>query len=129
MEEKGKNMEHILKLQPKYFDYINTGTKKIELRLYDEKRQKINIGDTIIFKKEPELEINIKAKVIGLLIYNSFDEIVKDFNIEILADKEMSKEKLLNDLEKYYSLDKQSKFGVVGIKIEKQYLFRKLKKN
>ena len=26
-------MEHILKLQPKYFDYINDGTKRIELRL------------------------------------------------------------------------------------------------
>ena len=46
-------MEHILKLQPKYFDYINNGTKRIELRLYDEKRQKIDIGDTIIFQKEP----------------------------------------------------------------------------
>lgn len=31
-------MEHIYKLQPKYFDYINKGTKRIELRLYDEKR-------------------------------------------------------------------------------------------
>lgn len=43
-------MEHILKLQPKYFDYINNGTKRIELRLYDKKRQKIAIGDTIIFQ-------------------------------------------------------------------------------
>ena len=42
-------MKHILKLQPKYFDYINDGTKRIELRLYDEKRQKINIGDIIVF--------------------------------------------------------------------------------
>ena len=24
-------MEHILKLQPKYFDYINNGTKRVEL--------------------------------------------------------------------------------------------------
>ena len=31
-------MEQILKLQPKYFDYINEGTKIIELRLFDEKR-------------------------------------------------------------------------------------------
>ena len=112
-------MEHTLKLQPKYFDYINTGTKRVELRLYDEKRQKINIGDTIIFKREPELEINLKVKVIALLWYNSFDELLKDFNIEILADKTITKEELLNDLEKYYTLDKQSKYGVVGIKIEK----------
>ena len=112
-------MKHVLKLQPKYFDYINTGTKRIELRLYDEKRQKINIGDTIIFKKEPELEKNLKVKVIALLRYNSFDELLKDFNIEILADKTITKEELLNDLEKYYTIDKQLKYGIVGIKIEK----------
>lgn len=63
MEE--NNMEHILKLKPKYFNYINNGTKRIELRLYDEKRQTINIGDTIIFQREPELEITMKTKVIG----------------------------------------------------------------
>ena len=50
-------MEHILKLQPKYFDYINKGTKRIELRLYDEKRQKIAIGDTIIFLSNKKLVV------------------------------------------------------------------------
>lgn len=52
-------MEHILKLKPKYFNYIKNGTKRIELRLYDEKRQTINIGDTIIFQREPELGVTI----------------------------------------------------------------------
>ena len=56
-------MEHILKLQPKYFDYINNGTKRIELRLYDEKRQKIAIGDTIIFQKEPEIKIGAALQI------------------------------------------------------------------
>ena len=91
-------MEHILKIQPKYFDYINNGTKKVEVRLYDEKRQKINIGDTIIFKKEPELEVTMKVKVIGLLRYNIFEELFKDFDIEMLADKSMTKQELLNVL-------------------------------
>ena len=40
-------MEHKLKLQSKYFRYINDGTKRVELRLYDEKRKNINIGDII----------------------------------------------------------------------------------
>ena len=57
-------MEHTLKLKPKYFNYINEGTKRIELRLYDEKRKKINIGDTIVFQKETELDTMIKVKVI-----------------------------------------------------------------
>ena len=45
-------MEHELKLQPNFFNYVKYGTKRIELRLYDEKRQKINIGDTIIFRQK-----------------------------------------------------------------------------
>ncbi len=34
-------MEHILKLKPKYFNYINNGTKRIELRLYDKKDKRL----------------------------------------------------------------------------------------
>ena len=112
-------MEHILKLQPKYFDFINNGTKRIELRLYDEKRQKINIGDTILFQNEPELEITLKVKVIGLLRYDSFDNLFKDFDISILADKSMTKKELLNVLEEFYTPKKQKTYGVLGIRIEK----------
>ena len=112
-------MEHILKLQPKYFDYINNGTKRIELRLYDEKRQKIAIGDTIIFQKEPELETTMQVKVIGLLRYNTFEELFRDFDIEMMADKSMTKKELLSVLEEFYTPEKQKKYGVVGIRIEK----------
>ena len=117
MEE--KNMEHILKLKPKYFNYINKGTKRIELRLYDEKRKKINIGDTIIFQKEPELDITMKVKVIGLLRYNTFEELFEDFNIEIMADKSMTKQDLLDVLQEFYSIEKQKQYGVLGIRIKK----------
>ena len=116
---KFKDKENILKLQPKYFDYINEGTKRIELRLYDEKRQKINIGDTIVFKKEPELTISMEVKVIGLLRYNTFEDLFKDFDIEIMADKLVTKQELLNILNEFYTKDEQSKYGVVGIRIEK----------
>ena len=112
-------MEHILKLQPKYFDYIDKGTKRIELRLYDEKRKKINIGDTIIFRKEPELEIEMKVKVIGLLRYNTFKELFEDFNIEVMADKSMTKQELLDVLEEFYTPEKQMEYGIIGIRIEK----------
>lgn len=112
-------MEHVLKLQPEYFEYINNGTKRIELRLYDEKRQKINIGDIIVFRKEPELEITLKVKVIGLLRYDSFKKLFEDFDIEILADKSMNKKELLNTLEEFYTVEEQGKYGVLGIRVEK----------
>lgn len=112
-------MEHILKLRPKYFDYINNGTKRIELRLYDEKRKKIDIGDTIIFKKEPELIDIIKVKVIGLYRCDSFENLFKDFNISIMADISMTKKELLSVLEEFYTIEEQKKYGVLGIRIEK----------
>ena len=112
-------MEHILKLQPKFFDYINNGTKRIELRLYDEKRQKINIGDTIVFKREPKLDVTMKVKVIGLLRYSKFEELIEDFDIEMLADRSMKKQELLDVLEEFYTKEEQEKYGVLGIRFEK----------
>ena len=112
-------MEHELKLQPRYYEYILNGSKDIEIRLYDEKRQKINIGDIIILKKEPELNENFKVKVVGLLRYENFDRLFEDFTIDRLADKSMEKSELLEELEKFYTKEKQKEYGVLGIRIEK----------
>ena len=82
---------HKLKLQEKYYDYIKENKKIYEIRLNDEKRQLIKIGDIIEFKKEPDLNDSFKAKVVGLLRYTSFEEMFKDFDISILADKSITK--------------------------------------
>lgn len=111
-------MKHEMKLQPEYFNFILNGTKRIEIRLYDEKRQQIKIGDTIKFLKEPELKESFNARVVGLLRYNSFEEMFKDFDISILSDKSMTKEELISVLEQFYTKDKQEKYGVLGIRIE-----------
>lgn len=111
-------MKHEMKLQPKYFEYILNGTKRIEIRLNDEKRQLINIGDEIEFVKEPELTEKFSVKVVGLLRYNSFNEMFKDFDIKMLADESMTKEELMDVLEEFYTKEKQEKYGVLGIRIE-----------
>lgn len=111
-------MIHEMKLQPKYYNYILNGTKRIEVRLYDEKRSQIKIGDTIKFLKEPELKESFNVKVIGLLSYNSFKEMFEDFDISILSDKSMTKEELISVLEEFYTKEKQEQYGVLGIRIE-----------
>lgn len=112
-------MLHQMKLQPKYFDYIQNGTKRIELRLNDEKRSIIQLGDEIEFLKEPELKENMKVKVSGLLRYQNFSDLFKDFDISILSDKSMTKEELLNVLQEFYTIEKQKEYGILGIRIEK----------
>ena len=108
---------HEMKLQPEYYNFIKSGTKRIELRLNDEKRQLINIGDKIIFFKEPSLDESFEAIVVDLFHYSSFVELFEDFDISILSDKSMSKQELLSTLEKFYTPEKQLKYGVLGIKI------------
>ncbi len=110
---------HEMKLRPKYYDFILNGTKRIEIRLNDEKRQKISLGDKIRFHKDPSaLEEYFDATVIGLLRYNTFEELFKDHDITLLADKSLTKEELLKVLEEFYPKEEQAKYGVLGIRIE-----------
>lgn len=111
-------MIHEMKLQPKYYDYILKGTKRIEIRLNDEKRQAIKLGDKIKFLKEPNLNESFEVKVIGLLKYSSFEDLFKDFDISILSDKSMTKNELISVLEEFYPKEKQCQTGVLGIRIE-----------
>ena len=111
-------MIHEMKLQPKYYDYILKGTKRIEIRLNDEKRQAIKLGDKIRFLKEPNLNESFEAKVIGLLKYSSFEDLFKDFDVSILSDKSMTKDELISALKEFYPKEKQSQTGVLGIRIE-----------
>ena len=105
-----------MNLQPKYFDFIKDGTKRIELRLYDEKRRSIQLGDIIEFAKSDDEKF--KAEVVGLLRYNSFADLFEDFDISILADSSMTKQELLEVLGEFYSEEKQAEFGVIGIRIK-----------
>mgnify|MGYP001018723597 FL=1 len=107
---------HQMNLQSKYFDFIKNGTKRIELRLYDEKRQQIKLGDSIEFSKSENEKF--KVRVIGLLRYETFSDLFNDFNISVLADQSMTKQELLNVLQEFYTPEEQAQYGVLGIRLE-----------
>ena len=67
-------MAHHMKLNPEPFFKIQNGTKTIELRLYDEKRQKIKTGDRIVFTNTETAE-TIEANVKDIFVFDSFDEL------------------------------------------------------
>ena len=98
------------------FELIKNGSKTIELRLYDEKRQMINIGDTITFESRSDGD-KIQVKVIALHKYPSFEELYKHFDKVSMGYKD-DEEADPKDMELYYSSEEQSKYGVVGIEVE-----------
>lgn len=108
-------MEHKMKLKEGPFKSIKSGSKTVELRLYDEKRSKIKIGDIIEFTNINDGEV-LWVDVISLHRYNSFEELYKDFDKVSLGYRE-DEEANYRDMEEYYPIEEQAKYGVVGIKL------------
>lgn len=105
-----------MKLNPEPFNKIAKGTKTIELRLYDNKRRAISLGDTIIFIREPERTQQLMARVVGLLHYSSFRDLIYDFPAECFGGSDSAE--VLDGMRKYYSQQDEQRYGVLGIKIE-----------
>ena len=108
---------HEMKLDNKPFELIKNGSKTIEMRLYDEKRQSIKIGDIIEFTNRLTEE-KIKVEVLALHKFANFTKMYANFNKVLLGYKEDEEANPL-DMEKYYSKEEQTKYGVVGIEIKK----------
>lgn len=126
---RGEIMIHIMKIQEQYFHFIKKGTKKYEIRLNDEKRQKIKIGDFIEFQKEPLLEEKIIVEVENMLYYDNFSKLFDDIKFDYLADSSLSKEDLQKDLELFYPIEKQQIYGVVAIQLKKDNIINYSKIN
>ena len=108
---------HQMKLQQNPFDLIKSGEKTIEVRLYDDKRQLIAVGDTIEFSKLPELTETINVVVEALLIYKDFKSLFTDFDANKFGGKGWSIDALVENMHTYYSVEDEQKFGVLGIKV------------
>lgn len=109
---------HHMKLLPQYFEFIKNGTKRLELRLNDEKRRNIRVNDLIIFEKVSEDVEYLETIVKDIHKYSSFKNLLNDFDISLLADKSIKREDLLESLNKIYDVKEQEKYGVLGIEIE-----------
>ena len=111
-------MKHDMRLNDGPFKKIKEGTKTIELRLYDEKRQLLHENDLILFKNRTTDE-ELPVEIIKLHKYPSFEELYKHFD-KISMGYSENEEANPKDMEEYYSIEEQEKYGVVGIEIKKR---------
>ena len=108
-------MTHEMRLDPIPFAAIARGEKTVEMRLYDEKRRAITVGDSILFRERGGSGFLV-ATVVDLHLFPTFRELYATIPKTYLgyrADEEASPE----DMELYYSLADQKSYGVVGIEI------------
>jgi ProFAR isomerase associated superfamily protein len=107
---------HQLKLATEPFNAIISGNKTIESRLYDTKRQKIQIGDRIIFTNRDNSEQTVTTEVVGLLRYATFRDLFSHNNPRKFGGDNV--EWLENQISEFYSIEDQKIYGVIGIEFK-----------
>lgn len=107
----------LIHLDNEYYELIKNETKNIELRLNDEKRKKLKIGDIIEFENRHNQE-KIYCRVVQLHYAETFEELYDYFKENDIKDEQLGNVST-SLLEKFYSKEEQNKYGVVGIEIKK----------
>lgn len=108
-------MIYNMKLYNAPFEMIKRGEKTIELRLNDDKRRKLLLGDTIIFTNTESGE-KLQAEVLELYKFKNFKELYENMDMSKCGYKNGDDISYLH-MNKYYSEEEQSKYGVLGIEI------------
>lgn len=114
-------MNYEMSLFAKPFEKVKSGQQTIEVRLYDEKRRKVNIGDTITFAKLPEREESVTVDVVGLSRFGSFSDLFSSLDkCRIGHPDEYTIEDQINGMREVYPEEREKELGVLGIHIRRQ---------
>ena len=112
---KDTRITHQMKLRPAPFEMIRSGKKTVELRLYDEKRRTIAVGDRIVFTNTDSGE-TLTRRVAALHRFDSFEALYKALPLTQCGYTEENVGAASpSDMEAYYSKEEQEKYGVLGI--------------
>ena len=112
-------MEMIIHLDSDIFDLVDREIKCIEVRVNDEKRRKLQIGDELVFLKRPNDDESIRAVVENLEYYENFVKLIENYSIEEMYLRGYTKEQFLELLKRFYTDEEQKKYGVVAIRFKK----------
>lgn len=100
------------------FAAIKAGTKKIEVRLADEKRSRLQVGDTIEFTDLDTFE-TIRVKVLGLEKFATFKQLFAKYSGTIIGSPE---DESIADLDRenqtIYSRAREMQYGALAIRIQ-----------
>ena len=107
-------MTHKMRLVDFAFKKIKNKEKDIEVRLNDEKRQLINIGDIIEFEHLDTGEL-LKVKVKALHKFKTFKELFEKYPHKRFGLEESDTEIIMDN---FYTKEEQEKYGALGIEIE-----------
>ena len=80
-----KRRVHRMKLLRIYFDKIASGEKTVEMRLMDEKRQEISIGDTVVFSCEDDPARTVTVEVADVQKFSDFSALARCYGTDAVG--------------------------------------------
>lgn len=109
-------MLYKMKLRNGPFSAIKNGKKRVELRLFDEKRSLIKEGGLVEFTN-PNTGETLLCKVIKLRVFSDFEKLYAAYDKIAIgyAENETADPK---DMLAYYTKEDIARYGVVAIEIE-----------
>lgn len=103
-------------LNDESFELVKNGQKTVELRVYDEKRRQVDMGDGIVFINKDD---KVSVKVTGLFIASSFELLFSKIGwIKAGWSENDNEDKRVTDLRKLYTEEEEKEWGVVGIEFK-----------
>jgi ASC-1-like (ASCH) protein len=105
-------------LYGEYFESIKKGKKKVEVRLNDEKRRKIKIGDTIEFIKVPEENETLIVQVTELKTYDTFKVMYEDIPFRDFDCEGWTMEDMIEGTYEIYTPELEKQWGALAITIK-----------
>lgn len=108
-------MKHVLPMMMWSFRKLVDGYKKVDLRLFDDERQKIRPNDLIEFEC-PELGQKALCRVKGFLVFDIFETMIALLPPQPLGYE--NRDEIRLRIERIYPLEEQRKHGVMGIFVE-----------
>lgn len=111
-------MRHTMGLDNEYFRLMKEGKKRIEVRLNDEKRRKIKIGDTIKFKKLSGQDEVMEVEVTNLTTYSGFQEMYKQVPFVDMGCGGWTMDRMINGTFEIYSKEQETQWGALAIEVK-----------
>lgn len=105
-------MKYYMEMAPLGLKKILEGTKKVDLRLFDEKRQQLRLDDVIEFYCTKTRE-SVLCLVNGLMVFETFDEMIDVLPPELFGYPDRNEVKIR--INRLFRIEEQLKNHVVGI--------------
>ena len=100
------------------FLLVKQGSKTIEIRLNDEKRQQLKVGDTIVFEDTTTAQTQ-RRTVSALEKFTSFAELYHKYRgPQVGSAPTDSETKLVADTYQLYTVWQEASFGVLAIHLQ-----------